>query len=67
MLPSLLNKKGQNMRECRFFEKGSKDCWIDYPDTSYPCICKGNLDECPHMGLNGKPLKEGDYCEIKEE
>lgn len=55
------------MRECRFFEKGSKDCWIDYPDTSYPCICKGNLDECPHMGLNGKPLKEGDYCEIKEE
>lgn len=52
------------MRECKWFREG--DCWIDCPDSVYPCICNGNLDECPMVDLNGRPLKDSDYC-VKEE
>ena len=55
------------MRQCRWCYADNTECWIDYPDSVYPCIAKGNLDECPHCGLDGKPLKESDYCEVKEE
>lgn len=48
------------MRECKWCRNG--DCWIDCPDSVYPCIAKGNLDECPMTDLNGVPLKDTDYC-----
>lgn len=54
------------MRECRFYQCECGDCWIDFPDSAYPCLSKGNLDLCPHIGLDGKPLKDGDFCNIKE-
>ena len=53
------------MRKCRWFRDG--DCWIDCPDSIYPCVANNNLDYCPMVDLNGKPLSETDYCEVKEE
>lgn len=53
------------MRECMWYREG--DCWIDCPDSVYPCIAKGNLDYCPMVDLNGNPLKDSDYCVKKEE
>jgi len=68
-MPLLLLKilfEREVMRECKFFQSDCGDCWIDFPDSSYPCICKGDLDNCPHIGLDGKPLKDGDFCIVKD-
>ena len=54
------------MRECKFFRAECGECWIDFPDSAYPCISKGDLDNCPHIGLDGKPLKDSDFCVVKD-
>jgi len=54
------------MRKCRWYDSQCNECWIDCPDSVYPCIANGNLDQCPHMDLNGKPLKDSEYCVEKE-
>lgn len=52
------------MRECKWYK--DRDCYIDMPDSIFPCIVKGDLDKCLMQGLDGKPLKDSDYCVIKE-
>lgn len=52
------------MRQCKWFKEG--DCWIDCPDSVYPCVAKGNLNRCPIEDLNGRPLKDTGYCDEEE-
>ena len=50
------------MRMCSYytgsFTENGKECWIDYPDSSHLCPCEGKIEECPCVGLDGKPIKE---------
>lgn len=62
MLPVFLEEKGNSMRMCSYytgsFTENGKECWIDYPDSSHLCPCEGKIEECPCVGLDGKPIKE---------
>ena len=66
LLNNKKKRKEERMRRCRWYYGESNECWIDCPDSMYPCLANGDLDKCPHIDLNGKPLKESEYCTEKD-
>lgn len=48
------------MQVCKWYQ--DKKCFIDIPDSVYPCPSEGDLNKCPFESPDGVPLKDTDYC-----